>query len=79
MLYVLKSDFKFKSEFLVKNSFFKRIKKYLLIGSSNKSGHNMYGRITVFTKGGRIFKKIRKIDFKRIIFSKGIIVSKERN
>jgi len=39
--------------------------KSLLVSRSNKSGRNMYGRITVRHRGGGSKQKIRIVDFKR--------------
>jgi ribosomal protein L2 len=82
MLYFLDKSFinlKLQQYSSISNKFLNRAKKYLIIGFSNKSGRNMYGNITVFTKGGRSKFKLRILDFKRILFSKGIILSKERD
>ena len=57
----------------------KRIKKNLVFGTFNKVGRNLYGRITVFTKGyGFLKSKVRVLDFKRVLVSKGLIISVEK-
>lgn len=50
------------------------IKKKLLKGLSKKSGHNNFGRITVFHKGGGYDSKYKIIDFKRVIDNWGLIL-----
>ena len=57
----------------------KRVKKNLILGISKKSGHNFYGRITVFCKGGLLKLKQRVIDFRRICESDGLILSIEKD
>lgn len=77
MLYTLnKKQTKFSSIYLT-NIFLNRVKKKLSFGLSKKAGHNVYGRITVFSKGGGINTKIRIIDYNRIICSSGVVVSME--
>jgi ribosomal protein L2 len=79
MLYKLDTKHKIRTYSSLKSSFIKRVKKNLILGFSNKSGRNFYGRITIFTKGGGMKKKLRVLDFKRILYSQGIVISKERD
>jgi len=79
MLYQLDTKHKISTYNSLNSSFIKRAKKNLILGFSNKSGHNFYGRITVFTKGGGMKKKLRILDYRRILYSKGVVISKERD
>jgi ribosomal protein L2 len=79
MFYVLKKkDYKFKNEVL-ENTFYKRLKKNLSIGFSNASGRNVYGRITVLRRGGRLKSKLRIIDWRRILNAEGKLISIEKD
>jgi large subunit ribosomal protein L2 len=77
MLYFLGKKRVNLSSDILDNKLVRRVKKYLSLGFSNKSGHNMYGRITVFRKGGGYTSKLRIVDYNRIICSSGIVVSRE--
>jgi len=50
----------------MKNFFFNRIKKRLIIGFTYKAGRNFLGRKTIFTQGGGKFTKFFLIDYKRV-------------
>jgi large subunit ribosomal protein L2 len=77
MLYFLnKKKVKILSNYSV-NIFLKRIKKNLSLGFFNKSGHNLYGRITVFHKGGGLCSKFRFLDYHRVLCSAGVVLSRE--
>jgi ribosomal protein L2 len=79
MIYFFDTKYKIKTYTTLTSSFVTRVKKNLVIGFSNNSGRNFFGRITVFTKGGGLKKKYRVIDFKRILYSQGVVISKERD
>jgi len=65
---------------LKKNNFFiKRALLKLTFGLSSKVGKNFFGRITVFHKKSAYTKKQRVLDYKRILCSKGCLISLEKN
>jgi large subunit ribosomal protein L2 len=66
--------FKHKSKF-----FINRVKKNLLIGFSKRAGRNFFGRKTVFTQSGGLFKKMRLINFKRTLNQSGILLTIEKD
>jgi ribosomal protein L2 len=72
---IVQREFKTKRE--IENFFFLRVKKYLTVGFLNLGGRNFMGRITVYTKGNSIKKFLRILDRKRILCSKGLIISVE--
>ena len=77
MLYFLgKKKIKIVSKYSL-NIFLNRIKKKLSLGFFNKAGHNLYGRITVFSKGGGLCTKFRFLDYHRILCSEGVVLSRE--
>jgi len=45
--------------------FINRFKKSLIVGFSKRAGRNFFGRKTVLTQSGGLFRKMRIIDFKR--------------
>jgi large subunit ribosomal protein L2 len=65
---------KFKEKF-----FINRVKKNLLIGFSKRAGRNFFGRKTVFTQSGGLFKKMRVIDFFRNYNRDGILLTIEKD
>jgi large subunit ribosomal protein L2 len=59
--------------------FLNRVKKNLLIGFSKRAGRNFFGRKTVFTQSGGLFKKMRVIDFFRILNNNAILLTVEKD
>lgn len=62
-----------------KKIFFNRVKKNLLIGFSKRAGRNFFGRKTVFTQSGGLFKKMRVIDFFRNLNNNCMLLSIEKD
>src|SRR4051812_39201348 len=62
-----------------KKFFVNRVKKNLLIGFSKRAGRNFFGRKTVFTQSGGLFKKMRVIDFFRILNNNAILLTIEKD
>jgi len=62
-----------------KKFFVNRVKKFLLIGFSKRAGRNFFGRKTVFTQSGGLFKKMRVIDFFRVLSSNAILLTIEKD
>jgi len=56
-----------------------RAKKNLILGISKRSGRNFFGRKTIFTQSGGLFKKLRVLDYNRIINSFGILLTIEKD
>jgi large subunit ribosomal protein L2 len=56
-----------------------RIKKKIIIGFSKRAGRNFFGRRTVFTQGGGVFKKLRIIDYRRILNCNGVLLTIEKD
>jgi large subunit ribosomal protein L2 len=67
-------SFSFKKNYLIS-----RIKKKLIIGISKRAGRNFFGRKTVFTQSGGVFKKLRVIDFNRVLPYNGVILTIEKD
>jgi large subunit ribosomal protein L2 len=59
--------------------FINRIKKNLLIGFSKRAGRNFFGRKTVLTQSGGLFKKTRIINFKRNLKGNAILLTIEKD
>jgi large subunit ribosomal protein L2 len=59
--------------------FVNRVKKNLLIGFSKRAGRNFFGRKTVFTQSGGLFKKMRVIDFFRILNNNAMLLTVEKD
>lgn len=64
---------------LIKNFIIKRVKKNLIIGFSKRAGRNFFGRKTIFTQGGGLFKKLRILNFKRNLNCNGILLTVEKD
>lgn len=65
---------------LIENKLFvNRVKKNLLIGFSKRAGRNFFGRKTVFTQSGGLFKKMRVIDFYRNLNENAILLTIEKD
>lgn len=56
----------------------KRIMKKMSYGITLNLGRSTYGNITVYHKMNSLFKKYRIIDYKRIIYSEGSLIFKEK-
>jgi len=65
--------------FIGKKFFVNRVKKNLLVGFSKRAGRNFFGRKTVFTQSGGIFRKTRVIDFFRILNNNAILLTIEKD
>jgi len=59
--------------------FVNRVKKNLLIGFSKRAGRNFFGRKTVFTQSGGLFKKMRVIDFFRVLNNNAMLLTVEKD
>jgi len=64
----------FKKSFIIS-----RAKKNLIVGISKRAGRNFFGRKTVFTQSGGVFKKLRVLDYNRIVNSNGILLTIEKD
>jgi large subunit ribosomal protein L2 len=62
-----------------KKFFVNRVKRNLLIGFSKRSGRNFFGRKTVFTQSGGLFKKMRVIDFFRVLNDSAMLLTIEKD
>jgi len=56
-----------------------RAKRKLLVGFSKRAGRNFFGRKTVFTQSGGLFKKMRVINFKRTLNDNAILLTIEKD
>lgn len=56
-----------------------RVKKKLIIGFSKRAGRNFFGRKTIFTQGGGLIRKLKKINFKRNLKFNGIVLTIEKD
>jgi large subunit ribosomal protein L2 len=61
------------------NFFFSRVRKNLLIGFSKRAGRNFFGRKTIYTQAGGLFKKFRILNFYRNLNFNGILLSIEKD
>jgi len=62
-----------------KNFIIQRVKKNLILGYSNRAGRNFFGRKTILTQSGGLKSKLINFDFKRISFSKGVLLTIEKD
>jgi len=61
------------------NFLIKRIKKYLIVGYSYRSGKNYFGRKTIFTQSGGYKFKSRIIDFKRNFSANAMLIGIDKD
>jgi large subunit ribosomal protein L2 len=59
--------------------FYSRVRKNLLIGFSKRAGRNFFGRKTIYTQSGGLFKKYRVLDYYRNLNLNGILLSIEKD
>lgn len=66
-------------QFYNKKFIIERVKKKLIIGFTKRAGRNFFGRKTIFTQGGGLFKKLRIINFKRNLNCNAILLTIEKD
>jgi large subunit ribosomal protein L2 len=62
-----------------KKFFIDRVKKNLIIGFTKRAGRNFFGRKTILTQSGGYFRKLRAIDFKRVLHLNSILLLVEKD